>query len=67
VIGGQPEEVGGVSLKAHGLRVREGLDCPAGGRHEVNDQHVILAAARGHGEAQCLKCRRQLHLDPLAP
>jgi hypothetical protein len=59
------EATPGVSLKAHGLRLREGLDCPEGGPHEVPDQPVIVAAAQGGGKVACLKCRQELHLDPL--
>jgi hypothetical protein len=53
-----------VSLKRHGLRLREGLDCPGGGSHEVAEAAVVTAAAVGAGEATCLKCHERLHLDP---
>jgi transcription elongation factor Elf1 len=54
-----------VSLKANGLRCREGLACPAGGQHHVVDTDVIVAATQGGGTTICLSCGETLHLDLL--
>lgn len=60
-------EVPNVSLAQHGLRIREGLQCPAGGPHHINDKLVIAAAALvaqgGEGQGRCLKCGETLHFE----
>jgi hypothetical protein len=48
--------VSGISLKANGLRLLEGLACPSGGPHDVPGADVVAAKARGGGHTRCVKC-----------
>jgi hypothetical protein len=51
-----------VSLKANGLRLAGGLDCPAGGTHSVPGPDVVVAKVNGGGRTTCVKCRSELTL-----
>lgn len=45
-----------------GLRIEDGLDCPAGGYHEVPATRLPVIAATGGGTAACVKCKQVLSL-----
>lgn len=51
------------SMGKLGLRVEQGLQCPAGDYHEIAAQRLAILAAQGGGTAACVKCSQVLTLS----
>ena len=55
-----------VSLRAYGLYAPDGLECSAGGHHNVPENGLrVIATSSGQGVLQCLKCGGDVRLATL--
>lgn len=57
--------VEGVSLRTRGLLAVDGLACPAGGNHFVQEHDITRCVRNGGGDVLCLKCEQDVRLAPI--